>query len=354
MDMEDGLDRGEILRLLRATPLEEVRQRAEATLLRVKGRHVHVRGLVEFSNSCRRNCLYCGLRAANGRVRRYTLGQEEILAAARAAVDAGADTVVLQSGEGAVSAPWLAEVVREIVRVLRVPVTLSVGECRAADYALWREAGASRYLLKHETADAALYARLHPGYTLAGRVACLKLLADLGYETGSGFMIGLPGQDVESLTDDILLARDLRVAMCGAGPFLPQADTPLARCAAGTAELTLRVLSVLRLALPWANLPATTALATADPAAGQRDGLRAGANVLMPSFTPPRAAADYVIYDAKNRVGVRDAARAIEAAGRSHGLRAGGGAPADKSVATPQKPRTSGCDGPARPERASS
>lgn len=318
--MSGSPDRAEILRLLLEEPWEDLRRRAEDVLVREKGRHVFVRGLIEFSNICVRNCHYCGLRSANTSLRRYALPPEEILAAAGEAVRLGADTIVLQSGEGAVDARRLADVVDRIVRDLRVPVTLGVGECPEADYALWKEAGAARFLLKHETADADLYARLHPGYSLKDRIACLRTLRRLGYEAGSGFMVGLPGQRPESLADDILLARDLGVAMCGVGPFLPQAETPLAQAAPGSAALVLRVMAVLRIVLPHANLPATTALATLDPAGGQRDGLLAGGNVLMPSFTPAERRGDYRLYDGKHRVDMAEARRAIEEAGRTHTL----------------------------------
>lgn len=310
--------------MLGEMPREELRSRSESVLLESKGSHVFVRGLVEFSSICRRNCLYCGLRAQNRTLARYRMSQEEIVSAACAARDAGVDTIVLQSGEGACGAEWLAEVVREVRAATALPVTLSVGERPAADYRLWRDAGASRYLLKHETADPLLYARLHPGYNLQQRLDSLFILRELGYEIGSGFMIGLPGQTLESLASDIALCRDLHVDMCGAGPFIAQGNTPFAGEVSGSPELALRVISALRLALPWANLPATTALATVDPVSGQTSGLRAGANVLMPSFTPQPYAAGYTIYDNKNRVPVAQAARAIEAAGRTHSLRTNG------------------------------
>ncbi|MBQ3058901.1 MAG: [Desulfovibrio sp.] len=312
--------REEIADLLFSVPWEDLQARAAAVTVREKGSHVFVRGLIEFSNICHRNCRYCGLRAPNVRLGRYAMSRDEILSAAREAVACGADTIVLQSGEYAVQPQWLAEVIVAIRQELHVPVTLSVGEQPAAACALWKEAGAERYLLKHETADPALYAALHPGHTLSERVAQLRLLHQLGYETGSGFMIGVPGQNPESLVDDILLARELHVEMCGAGPFIPQADTPLGDEAGGTAEMTLRVMAVLRLALPWANIPATTALATLDPAQGQVRGLRAGGNVLMPSFTPSQYRQEYRIYDNKNRVSLELARTAIEAAGRTHAL----------------------------------
>lgn len=311
----------EIYELLHSVPWQELQARAEETLLRNKGRHVFVRGLIEFSNICRRNCQYCGLRFQNKSLARYSLGKEEILACATQAVAQGADTIVLQSGENAIDAHWLADVVETITGRLHVPVTLSVGERPYADYALWHEAGAKRYLLKHETADAMLYARLHAGYSLKGRVQHLRWLADIGYEVGSGFMVGLPGQSRESLVEDILLVQRLGVAMCGVGPFIPQADTPLAHEQGGSASMTLRVMAVLRLALPNANIPATTALASIDSEQGQANGLRAGGNVLMPGFTPAKYREQYRIYDNKNRVDMDDARTTIEAAGRTHSLK---------------------------------
>lgn len=310
----------EILHYLRDEPWEQLAALAESVLLAEKGDHVFVRGLIEFSNICNRNCVYCGLRRQNTSLKRYRMSQAEILRASLDARTDGVDTIVLQSGEDACGAEWLAEVVRAVKDETGLPVTLSVGERPAADYELWRRAGADRYLIKHETADAALYGQLHPGYRVEQRIAALKLLRELGYEIGSGFMIGLPGQSPESMAEDIALCRDLHVDMCGAGPFIAQSETPLASVQSGRPELALRVLATLRIFLPWANLPATTALATVDPQSGQREGLRAGANVLMPSYTPASFARNYVIYDGRNRVAASQAARAIEAAGRSHDL----------------------------------
>ncbi len=263
-----SLSRAEVRELLFDLPWPELQALAHQCRLRHKGRHVHVRGLLEFSNVCRRNCRYCGLRHENRRLSRYSLSAAELLRAASQAVAAGVDTLVLQSGEMARNPLWLAQIVRGLKERFGLPVTLSVGEQPREWYALWREAGADRFLLKHETADARLYAALHPGYRLTDRLRALSWLAELGYEVGSGFMVGVPGQRPESLVDDILLVRDMRVAMCGAGPFVPQADTPLGRQPRGSTKLCLRVMAVLRLALPWANLPATTALASLRPEDG--------------------------------------------------------------------------------------
>ncbi len=312
--------REDILSLLFDTDLDALCERASRALDEHKGRHVFVRGLVEFSNICRRNCRYCGLRAPNTALDRYSLTQEEILAVAADAVHAGVDTIVLQSGEYEIDARWLADIVSAIVARFGVAVTLSVGEQPREAYALWREAGANRFLLKHETADKDLYASLHPGHSLQERVDAIRTLQELGYETGSGFIVGVPEQRPEILADDILLAHSLGVAMCGAGPFVPQAATPFGHEARGSIELTLRVMAVLRIVLPWANLPATTALATLDPIEGQIRGLRMGGNVLMPSFTPSERRSQYRIYDNKHRVDMDEVRTVIQRAGRTHAL----------------------------------
>lgn len=314
------MNRRQILELLFRMPWPELRAAAQQQRRAAVGRHVFVRGLLEFSNLCRCNCRYCGLQRANRELRRYCLTEGQILAAARQAAAAGVDTLVLQSGEWERPPHWLTGIVRRVKAELGLAVTLSVGEVPREHYACWREAGADRFLLRHETADAALYARLHPGHRLAERLRALEWLAELGYEVGSGFLVGVPGQRPTSLADDILLVRRLGVAMCGVGPFIPQTETPLAHAPRGDVPLTLRVLAVLRLVLPTAHLPATTALASLSPADGQRQGLLAGANVLMPSFTPPACRSAYRIYDNKAQVSLAAARHAITAAGLRHRL----------------------------------
>lgn len=314
------MTRAEATELLFRMPWPELHDAARQVCREARNNRVFVRGLIEFSNVCRRNCRYCGLRRENRALRRYRLSAASILAAAREAAAAGADTIVLQSGEAQRRPDWLAEVVASIRRDTGLPVTLSVGEQPHAWYALWKEAGASRFLIRHETADPRLYAALHPGYTLARRREAQDALAALGYELGTGFLVGVPGQRPETLADDILLTRDMEAAMCGVGPFIPQAATPLAGAPHGSIPLTLRAMAVLRLASPKLNIPATTALASLDPARGQRDGLEAGANVLMPSFTPRTHQEVYRIYDGKARVDMSAVRRAIEAAGFDHAL----------------------------------
>ena len=314
------MNRDEILYMLFHMPWKTLAAKADAVRRAGVGEHVHIRGLIEFSNRCACDCLYCGLRHSNTALQRYLLSPETILRVAREAAEAGVDTVVLQSGEAPLQkARVLAGIITDIKGIKTkegspLAVTLSVGERRREEYSLWREAGADRFLLKHETADAAVYAALHPGRTLAQRLRSLRRLRECGYAVGSGFMVGLPGQKPESLADDILLARELEVDMCGVGPFIPQTDTPLGRHAHGSVELSLRAMAVLRIALPKAHLPATTALATLAPDTGQREALRAGANVLMPSFTPSFWRDAYCLYDGKHRVGMREARSVIAAA----------------------------------------
>jgi biotin synthase len=296
------LERHELIVLLQARgeEVDALGRAADGVRAASLGDEVHLRGIIEFSNYCRRNCLYCGLRRDNRKLRRYRLTPGEILAAARKAAGLGLPTIVLQSGEDPhYTAPVLADIIRRLKEEVGVgAVTLSVGERSFEDYRLWREAGADRYLLKHETADAALFARLRPGTTLRDRLLRLKWLRELGYQVGSGNIVGLPGQSLETLAADILLMRELDVEMAGIGPFIPHPQTPLAKEPPGELELTLKVLAIARLLLPRAHLPATTALGTIHPA-GRRLGLCFGANVIMPDTTPPPYRYYYQIYPGK-------------------------------------------------------
>ncbi len=319
------MQRNEIHELL-AAPREEVRRKADLVRKAALGDHVNVRGLIEFSNSCICNCRYCGLRRANTHLHRYRMPHETLLNAVDEAVSAGTDTIVLQSGEDpSQSAGLIAGYVEAIkMRHPHMAVTLSVGERPRSDYALWKETGADRFLIKHETANPKLYARLHPGRTLKERLRALTDLADLGYVVGSGFIVGVPGQSLEDIVEDIMLVQDLNVGMCGVGPFVPQADTPFRNEEPGSVPLTLHIMSILRLAMPSVHLPATTALATLDPVQGQCEGLRAGGNVLMPSFTPAVHRNEYRIYDHKKCVGTEEAIEAVKMAGRTCSLVARG------------------------------
>ncbi len=266
------------------------------------GKEVHLRALIEFSNYCKRNCLYCGLRRDNRSLKRYRMSIEEIVGLAGEASELGFKTVVLQSGED----PWytaekIAEIIRRIKENFNIAVTLCLGEREEWEYALWREAGADRYLLKHETIDSSLYQKLHPDpdMTLEKRIRNLKILKELGYQIGAGNMIGLPGQSLESIAEDILFMKEMEVDMAGIGPFIPHPETPLFFVKApGSAELVLKTLAILRLVMKSILLPATTALATVDPL-GREKGLLAGANVIMPNLTPLHYRIHYEIYPNK-------------------------------------------------------
>jgi len=291
-ELLDGDDR-ETLALLRP----------EADKVRRKwvGDAVHLRGIIEFSNYCSRNCAYCGINRHSQELRRYRMAPEAIIKIAQKAAGIGFRTVVLQSGEDFYyTAEVLAGVVREIKRT-GMAVTLSVGERSPREYQVWREAGADRYLLKFETSHYGLYAWLHPGSSLEKRLGCLKELKRLGYQLGSGIIVGLPGQTMEMLADDLHLMRSLELEMAGIGPFIPHPGTPLGGFPAGSVTLGLKVLALARLLLPWAHLPATTALGSLHQD-GWRLGLQGGANVLMPNLTPQEFRSLYEIYPQKKEV----------------------------------------------------
>lgn len=300
----EQINRQEIITLLSAAAEQAPALFAAADTVRRNhvGDEVHLRAIVEFSNHCRKNCLYCGLRRDNKSLPRYRLGEDEILEAAGKAASLGFRTVVLQSGEDLYySTAAIARIIERIKQKHDLAVTLSLGERSREDYRVWREAGADRYLLKHETADERLFRFLKPGGDLRERVRCLHWLKELGYQTGSGNMVGLPGQTPATLAGDILLMRDLRVEMAGIGPFLPHHATPLGNTTGGTLELTLKTLAVTRLCLPGAHLPATTALSTLAPD-GRRLALGCGANVIMPNLTPPGVRDKYLIYPQKSDI----------------------------------------------------
>jgi biotin synthase len=293
------LTREDILDLLNGEQDSFLFQWADQVRARVFGDEVHVRGIIEFSNHCAQNCLYCGLRRDNLALERYRMSTDEILESARQAAAIGLKTIVLQSGEDPFyPADMLAGIISRLKDEHDVAVTVSVGERPKSDYRLMRKAGADRYLLKHETADPELFSRLRPGTTLQKRLRSIGWLRELGFQVGSGNMVGLPGQTLETLAQDILLMRDLDVEMAGIGPFIPHHNTPLREYARGDVSMTLRVLAVARLVLPLVHLPATTALASIDPR-GRELALERGANVIMPNMTPARYRQLYEIYPNK-------------------------------------------------------
>jgi biotin synthase len=274
------------------------------------GDEVHLRGLIEISSYCVRQCHYCGLRMART-MPRYRMTRDEILTAARSAVELGFGTVVLQSGEDfGIEAEWLAEVLRTIKNETPLAITLSLGERHSDELRLWRASGADRYLLRFETSDPALYAAIHPrrGVAVSDRVSLLRELRALGYEIGSGVMTGIPGQTHEMLTRDIELFEALDLDMVGIGPFLAHPDTPLGAPNAPTAGadqvpssewMVLKAVALTRLVCPEANLPSTTALATINTLDGREHGLESGANVFMPILTPAPYRQMYQIYPGK-------------------------------------------------------
>ncbi len=290
--------------------LQELWQLADEARRCNVGDEVYLRGLIEFSNYCARQCGYCGLRAHNREVVRYRMTADEVWACVQLALRFGYGTIVLQSGEDfGISADWIADVVARIKSETPLAVTLSLGERSDDDLRLWREAGADRYLLRFETSNPVLFDRIHPplGEHRIDRVAMLGALRDLGYEVGSGVLIGIPGQTFDDLARDVGLFHKLALDMVGVGPFIPHPATPLgaADTASGSSQvpntelMTYKVLALTRLACPKANIPSTTALATVNKAEGRELGLMRGANIVMPNLTPPKYRTLYEIYPGK-------------------------------------------------------
>ena len=270
---------------------------------------VYVRGLIEFTNHCKNDCLYCGIRRSNTLVERYRLERDEILSCCANGYELGFRTFVLQGGEdGCYGDELLLDIVSSIRRSYPdCAITLSVGERSRDSYQRLFQAGANRYLLRHETASAEHYAKLHPAsMSLAARERCLWDLKEIGFQTGSGFMVGSPFQTPENLAADLLFLHDLEPEMAGIGPFIPHHDTPFASFPAGSVRLTLFILSLVRLMFPRILIPATTALGTLDPR-GREKGVLAGANVLMPNLSPAESRSKYAIYDNKIHSGLEAA-----------------------------------------------
>lgn len=292
---------------------DELFRRSDLIRRKYCGDDVHVRGIIEFSNHCVRNCLYCGLRRDNGAVTRYRMEEDEIVDTALRIASYGVRTIVLQSGDDFFyTRSMLCHIVERIKDSADVAVTLSIGERPFDDYRALKAAGADRYLLKHETANEELYRRLHPHQTLKQRLGILEFLRGIGYQIGAGNIVGLPGQTAEDLCADIMLLGDLSPDMASVGLFIPQHDTPIATALQGTVPSALRVLALARIATGNSHMPVTTALATADPDMGLIRGLRAGANVIMPDFTPDRYRKDYTIYDDKTQITLEAACGAIK------------------------------------------
>lgn len=310
------MNRNEILSWLREEDKERLARLwrwADSVRRKTVGDEVHLRGLIEISNHCVRQCGYCGLRLGNRKLERYRMTEGEIMARARAAAGYGYGTVVLQSGEDyGIGTGWLAGVIRSIKAETRLAVTLSMGERPDEDLRAWRRAGADRYLLRFETSDPGLYRLIHPPLPgrASNRVAMLLRLREMGYEIGGGVMIGIPGQTYAGLAEDIDLFRTLDLDMIGLGPYIPHPETPLGKGewkrfippdeqAPNTEAMTYKVIALARIVCPEANIPATTALATVNLAAGRELGLMRGANVIMPNLTPLTYRGKYEVYPGK-------------------------------------------------------
>ena len=268
---------------------------------KIYGNYVYVRGLIEISNICKNDCLYCGIRRSNKNCERYRLTPEEIISCSDEGYELGFRTFVLQGGEDNF---FSDEILGDIIKKIKskhsdCAVTLSMGERSKESYKFLRACGADRYLLRHETADKEHYSKLHPSsMSYENRIKCLHELKNLGYQVGCGFMVGSPFQTERNLAQDLKFIEDFRPAMCGIGPFIPHKDTPFNNFSAGTVELTCYLLSIIRLIHPPVLLPATTALGTIHPT-GREMGIMSGANVVMPNLSPVSVRKKYELYDNK-------------------------------------------------------
>ena len=296
------MERNEIIKALSSDDFSRYYREADRIRGETKGDIVNIRAIIEITNICGRHCAYCGINAGNTKVRRYRMPASQIIDTAAAAVAAGYRTIVIQGGENpngdVKEAGRIVTAIKNITE--GIAVTLSLGEMRYEDYDYLRDCGADRYLLKHETSDPQLYKKLHPDGDLENRIQCLRWLKELGYETGSGFMIGLPGQTIESIADDLLMLRQLQCDMAGIGPFISHPDTPLRGCPNGDPELTKRAVAIARILLPQANLPVTTSLGVLSPEE-RKNAFACGANVIMKKATPDPYREDYEIYPAETK-----------------------------------------------------
>ncbi len=302
------MERSAIIACLNGSDDEALFAEARRVRDETRGPQVYLRGLIEYSNICEKNCLYCGIRCAAGAVERYTLSDEQVLDAARYALQEDYGSVMIQAGER--SGPLFVAQVEELIGKItqmsdgELGISLSLGEQSSETYRQWREAGATRYLLRIETSSPELYARLHPQdgqHSFECRLGALHDLRRAGFRVGTGVMIGLPGQSIENLADDLLFISELPADMCGMGPYIESPGTPLATEDNGfdrpeRVALTLRMIALLRLLMPRINISATTALQTLTPDGLQR-GIAAGANVLMPNITPAAERSSYKLYE---------------------------------------------------------
>lgn len=297
------LEESELLYLLEHYSLEATQllaKRADEVRRRHYGDKVYLRGLVEFTNYCHRHCKYCGIRSENTKVSRYRLKEEEIIGCIEMGYNLGYRTIVLQGGEDIYYTDDKIVALLEDIKARwpEIAITLSIGEKSYASYERFFKAGAERYLLRHEAASMQLYKTLHPHMSYENRMRCLRDLKDIGYQVGTGFIVGLPGQTLKDLVQDLMFIKAFKPHMVGIGPFMPQKDTPLGKMPAGTAEMTTYLIAILRLLQGDLLLPATTSLGSVDPL-GREKGLKAGANVVMPNLSPVHVREKYALYDGK-------------------------------------------------------
>lgn len=303
LEKERMLTKDQWIQLIGSREVYESQAAALAKRIREEhfGNQIYVRGLIEFTNYCKNDCYYCGIRRSNPNAERYRLTMEQILECTDTGYELGFRTFVLQGGEDGY---YTDERLEEIIKAIKekhpdCALTLSLGERSRKSYELFYQAGADRYLLRHETADANHYQRLHPEeMSYEHRMNCLRELKDIGYQVGCGFMVGSPGQTEETLAEDMLFIQEFQPHMVGIGPFVPHHETPFGREPGGTVEETLYLLSLIRILEPTVLLPATTALGTIDPR-GREKGILAGANVVMPNLSPTNVRKKYELYDNK-------------------------------------------------------
>ncbi len=304
LEQERFLTQDEFVRLIdgRTPELDDyLFEKARAVRHRHYGQDIYLRGLIEFTNYCKNDCYYCGIRKSNAHAARYRLTKEQILSCCETGHELGFRTFVLQGGEdGFYTNERLVDIISSIKKGYPdCAITLSIGEKSRESYQAYFNAGADRYLLRHETACDWHYAKLHPeNMSLENRKQCLYNLKEIGYQVGCGFMVGSPFQTSECIAEDMRFIRELQPQMVGIGPFIPHHDTPFASQAGGTLELTLFLLGLIRLMLPSVLLPATTALGTIHPL-GREKGILAGANVVMPNLSPVDVRSKYLLYDNK-------------------------------------------------------
>ncbi|GCD11939.1 [FeFe] hydrogenase H-cluster radical SAM maturase HydE [Clostridium tagluense] len=293
------LNKQEIISLLESNDADqELFNAADEVRKKYLGDDVHLRGLIEFTNICKRNCFYCGLRRDNKKIIRYRLTEEQILDFATKAKSFGYKTIVLQGGEdNYYTSDKIVRIIKGI-KDLGLALTLSIGEKTFDEYKAFRAAGADRYLLRIETTDKELYEKLDPGMSHESRLNCLKILKELGFEVGTGVMVGLPNQTIESYADDILFFKEIDADMLGIGPFIPNEDTPLANAKGKELTMALKVMSITRLLLPDINIPATTAMESLNKN-GRLMALQSGANVVMPNVTEGEYRKQYALYPGK-------------------------------------------------------